>query len=127
MIKRSGIQIALSLTPSAFPRLSRDIETTIFGVIQESLKNAYRHAATDSVRVEIEKQTDWVVIRVRDYGKGLPREFAGSNISARLGVGISGMHERVRQFGGELSVNRAEPGPLLEAKIPLFSANLGAL
>jgi len=37
------------------------------------------------------------------------------------------MRERVRQLGGELSVNRAEPGTLLEAKIPLFNALFRAL
>jgi hypothetical protein len=31
------------------------------------------------------------------------------------------------QFGGELSVNRAEPDTIVEAKIPLFAANLGGL
>jgi PAS domain S-box-containing protein len=127
MIKRSGIQIVLTVAPHAFPRLPRDIETTVFRIVQESLTNVYRHAATERARVEIEKQGGWVMVRVRDYGKGLPREFAGSNTSGRLGVGISGMRERVRQFGGELSVNRAEPGTLLEAKIPLFSANLRPL
>src|ERR1700735_372391 len=125
MIKRSGIQIALSLAPSAFPRLSRDIETSVFRVIQESLTNVYRHAATESVRVEIERLMDWVVIRVRDYGKGLRRELVGPNASGRFGVGINGMRERIRQLGGELSVKRAEPGTLVEAKIPLFMANFG--
>jgi PAS domain S-box-containing protein len=123
MVKRSGIQIALSVSPHTFPRLSRDIEMTIFRVVQESLTNVYRHAATDSARVEIEKQADWIIARVRDYGRGLPREFAGPGSSGRLGVGISGMRERVRQLGGELSVSRAEPGTVLEAKIPLFSTN----
>lgn len=126
MVQRSGIQIALSVTPHAFPRLTRDIEMTVFRVVQESLTNVYRHAATESARVEIEKHADWVIVRVRDYGKGLPREFAGLGSGGRLGVGISGMRERVRQFGGELNVNRAEPGTLLEAKIPLFNARLSA-
>lgn len=127
LIKRSGIQIALTLSPSSFPRLARDIETTVFRVIQESLTNVYRHAATENARVEIEKQADWVIVRVRDYGKGLPRGFSGLNATSRLGVGISGMRERVRQFGGELSVTRAEPGTVLEAKIPLFNTSLGTL
>jgi PAS domain S-box-containing protein len=127
LVTRSGIQVSLDLTPSAFPRLSRDIETTIFRVIQESLTNVYRHAATKSVRVDVEKQTDWVVVRVRDYGKGIPRELSGPNNAGRLGVGISGMRERLRQLGGELTVHRAEPGTLLEARIPLFSANIRTL
>ena len=119
--KRSGIQISLSVTPPIFPRLLKDIETAIFRVIQESLTNAYRHAGTDSIRVEIEKQLECVVVRVRDYGKGLHQEtINGTPLPSMIGVGISGMRERVRQFGGELTVTNAEPGTLVEARIPLF-------
>jgi PAS domain S-box-containing protein len=127
MVKRSGIQITLAVTPSALPRLSRDIETTIFRIVQESLTNVYRHAATQSARVDIERQMDWVIVRVRDYGKGISRELAERTNSGGFGVGVSGMRERVRQFGGELQITRAEPGTLLEARIPLFTANLRPL
>jgi PAS domain S-box-containing protein len=120
LAKRSGIKISLAITPLIFPRLSRDIETTIFRVIQEALTNVYRHAASDSVRVEIEKRSEWALVRVRDYGKGVPFELGSSAGSSTLGVGISGMRERVRQFGGDLKVTRAEPGTLVECRIPLF-------
>ena len=116
LAKRSGLKISLSITPHFFPRLTKDIEITIFRIIQESLTNVYRHAESESVRVEIEKQSEYVQVRVRDFGKGMPPEFSSSN----QGVGISGMRERIRQFGGDLSVSRAEPGTLVEAKIPLF-------
>lgn len=118
--KRSNIDISLELKPKMFPRLSKDIEVTVFRVIQECLSNVYRHSGTESARVEIEKQADRVIIRVRDYGKGCPLELASVQSSARLGVGISGMRERIRQFGGDLVVARAEPGTLVEARIPLF-------
>jgi PAS domain S-box-containing protein len=121
LVKRSEIQISLNITPHSFPRLPQEIETTIFRVVQESLTNIYRHAKTDSARVDIDKQPEWVVIRVRDYGKGIASEFGGSIPSRALGVGVSGMRERVRQFGGELTVSRAEPGTIVEARIPLFS------
>jgi PAS domain S-box-containing protein len=123
LVKRSSIQISLTITPPAFPRLTPDIETTIFRVVQESLTNVYRHANSNSARVEIDKQAGWVVVRIRDYGKGLPQEIMDRHHSPSLGVGIVGMRERVRQFGGELTVSRAEPGTLGETRIPLFSPN----
>ncbi|MGB9245171.1 MAG: PAS domain-containing sensor histidine kinase [Candidatus Acidiferrales bacterium] len=119
LAKRSGIQISFTIKPHIFPRLTREIETTIFRIIQEALTNVYRHAGTESARVEIEKQSEWVTVRVRDYGKGLPPE-ANSRSPLNVGVGISGMRERVRQFGGDLTLTGAEPGMLVEAKIPLF-------
>jgi PAS domain S-box-containing protein len=127
LAKRSGIQVALTITPPIFPRLAKDIEMTIFRVGQESLTNVYRHANTDSARVEIEKQPEWVMVRVRDYGKGLPPEISGRTQSSRLGVGVTGMRERVRQLGGQLTLSSAEPGALVEAKIPLFGSNFEML
>ncbi len=123
--KRSNVEISLTFTPQTFPRLPRDIETTIFRIIQESLTNVCRHANSDSARVEIEKQSEFVSVRVRDYGKGLSKEIAGRNASSGLGVGVTGMRERVRQFGGELTMSRAEPGTLVEARIPLFGSEMG--
>jgi len=120
LAKRSSIQITLQIRPDIFPRLGAEIETAIFRVIQEALMNAVRHAKTESARVEIEKRPDLVVVRVRDYGQGLPAELASLNGRQRVGVGISGMRERIRQFGGELTVTRSEPGTLVEAKIPLY-------
>jgi PAS domain S-box-containing protein len=124
MTKRSKIDISLTFTPQIFPRLSRDIETTIFRIVQESLTNVFRHSNSDSARVEIEKQSESVSVRVRDYGKGAPQQITGKRSSASLGVGVTGMRERVRQFGGELTLSRAEPGTLVEAKIPLFGPGL---
>lgn len=123
LAKRSNIQISLTIRPHNFPRLTSELETTIFRIVQESLTNVYRHSGSDSARVEIDKQSDWISVRVRDYGKGAVAEI-GNATSTALGVGISGMRERVRQFGGELRVDPAEPGTLVEAKIPLFAPNI---
>jgi two-component system, NarL family, sensor kinase len=92
--------------------------------VQESLTNVYKHSDCESARVEVDKQSEWIVIRVRDYGKGLPPETSGKLRSSSLGVGIGGMRERVRQFGGELSVSRAQPGTIVEARIPLFGSEI---
>jgi PAS domain S-box-containing protein len=119
LTKRSGIQISMTISPQIFPRLEKDVETTIFRIVQECLTNVYKHAHSHNVRVEIDKQSDWVTVRVRDYGIGAPQTLTDSGFSPRMGVGINGMRERLRQFGGELTVSRAEPGTLIEGKIPL--------
>jgi signal transduction histidine kinase len=72
LVKRSNIQIALTVIPQIFPRLPKEIETTIFRVVQESLTNVFRHAHSDSARVEIEKQSEPLLVLVRDFGKGIP-------------------------------------------------------
>jgi two-component system NarL family sensor kinase len=94
--------------------------------VQESLTNVYRHASSDSARVEVDKKAELVMVRVRDYGKGLPPESPGKIHPPNLGVGIGGMRERVLQFGGELTVSRAEPGTMVEARIPLFSPDVSS-
>src|SRR5580700_565864 len=124
MVKRSNIEVSLTMQPSAFPRLTQDVETAIFRVVQESLTNVYRHSGTEAARVEIVKQAECVLVRVRDYGSGMPADLCGKNATPGLGVGINGMRERLRQFGGELVVSRAEPGTLVEAKVPILPGHL---
>ena len=70
--------------------------------------------------MEIEQQGEWVAVRVRDCGKGFARRKVGNVAGGGLWVGIGGMRERVRQFGGELTVSSAEAGALVEAKIPVL-------
>jgi PAS domain S-box-containing protein len=118
--KRSNLQISFDFKPTMFPRLTRDLETAIFRIIQESLTNIYRHSSSQKARIEINQQSNSVIVRIRDFGRGI-RENGPK--SSTLGVGISGMKERVKQFGGEMRVSKAEPGTLVEATIPLFESN----
>ena len=118
LAKRSDIQIELKICPEKFPRLSLDMETMIFRVIQESLSNVLRHSDSDRALVELQKQTQQIVVRIRDYGKGLPALVCGTNGTKLAGVGIGGMRERIRQFGGSLTVSNCEPGTLVEVSIP---------
>lgn len=120
---RGHLSINFNHEPITFPRLSKEIETTIFRVLQESLTNVYRHSGTKDVRIDLQQQPDRVIVRVRDFGKGIESTlFVGLHLPA--GVGIGGMRERLKQFGGELRVIRAEPGTLVEAIIPLFGETL---
>lgn len=118
--KRSKLQITFDCRPTAFPRVNTDIETAIFRIIQESLTNIYRHSGSADARVELHLQADRILIRVRDYGKGVAFEAGVDGGLPPVGVGISGMRERIKQLGGEFRVSRAEPGTLVEVSIPMF-------
>lgn len=123
LMKRSKLQISINFQPDVLPGVSKEIEMTAFRIVQEALANVYRHAESESALVEILGHPERVIIRVRDYGKGVPSRIVRMEL-ASLGVGISGMRERVRQLGGELSVTRADPGTLVEARIPLNDVDL---
>ena len=118
--KRSELRITLDYKPSAFPRLAKEIETSIFRIIQECVTNIYRHSGSSDARIEIHLQTDRVIVRVRDFGKGIEGVSLTGNVPTTTGVGIAGMKERLKQFGGELKIFKAEPGTTVEATIPLF-------
>jgi len=120
LAQRSGIGIELKIQPNTFPRLGTDIETAIFRIVQESLTNVFRHACSDRATVELHEQDKQVVVRIRDYGKGFPANGEPTENKV-IGVGIAGMRERIRPFGGDLRLSRCEPGTVVEATIPLIS------
>jgi PAS domain S-box-containing protein len=118
--KRGALSISLDCKPIPFPRLSRDIETSIFRVVQEAITNVHRHSRSPDARVEIHQHTDRIFVRVRDFGVGMPLNESLGNLTIGTGVGIGGMRERIKQLGGEVNIIRAEPGTLVEAVFPLF-------
>ncbi len=113
--KRSKLRISFDYQPLAFPRLPSEIETAIFRIVQEAITNVHRHSGSLDARVEIQQRADRVLVRVRDFGVGMP-----SDSSTETGVGVSGMRERIKQLGGEVRILSAEPGTIVEAAIPLF-------
>lgn len=113
--KRSKLRISFDYQPIVFPRLPSEIETAIFRIVQEAITNVHRHSGSLDARVEIQQRADRVLVRVRDFGVGMP-----SDSSTETGVGVSGMRERIKQLGGEVKILSAEPGTIVEAAIPLF-------
>jgi PAS domain S-box-containing protein len=120
--KRCGIQVDLQM-PN-FERLPAHAEMVLFRVLQESLTNIHRHSGSSTATVALELEADRVVLSVRDYGQGMPRErlerFAQTG--AGVGVGLAGMRERVRELSGDLRVSSDEHGTLIMASIPVLLA-----
>ena len=120
LTKRSGIRTFLDVQPAAFPRLSPELETAIFRMVQEALTNVFRHSGARNGWVTLKKHDCELVITVRDDGKGISKRVAEFK-SRSIGVGIGGMRQRVKEFGGALRLENTNPGTRVEVTIPSSS------
>jgi len=120
--ERSKIEVELRI-PENFGRLSRDLETAIFRVVQECLTNIHRHSGSSVAKVFISHADGHVRVEVGDKGKGISPQKRAEIISSPAaipGVGIRGMRERLRQLGGTLDVqsNGEGKGMTVTALLP---------
>jgi signal transduction histidine kinase len=117
--ERSRIEVALDL-PENLSRLPRDMEIAIFRIIQEALTNVHRHSGSSTAAVKIENSGPQVRIEIRDAGRGIPpKKRSELTAAGRAGVGINGMRERLRQFGGTLRVESEEGRTAVIATVPI--------
>jgi signal transduction histidine kinase len=115
--KRGGIEITMGTQPPDFPRLAPELETTLFRVIQEALTNVFRHSHASKASVTLESKKSDIRVTIRDDGVGVPDEIAEFRADS-IGVGIGGMRQRIKEFGGQLLLRRAHPGTVVEVVIP---------
>jgi len=121
--QRSGIQVSTEIA-AGLERLPRPVELALFRVLQESLTNIHRHSKSSRAEVALLQGPQGTVLRVRDFGKGMNREMLNSfvNTGARLGVGLAGMRERIREQGGKLDVQSDGTGTTITVTMPLMLA-----
>jgi len=119
-VKRSNIKVDLDL-PETLERLPRELETTVFRILQEALTNVHRHSGSSTARVQLTLASANLRLLIQDQGKGISTDKIEGRQKARnrIGVGIRGMRERVRQFGGDLQIKPSNPGTSVEAILPL--------
>jgi signal transduction histidine kinase len=126
LTKRSGIETSIALQPSEFPRLTPNLETMVFRIIQEALTNVFRHSSARNCWVNVAKEQTQLQVTVRDDGVGITDEIAAFS-PENIGVGIGGIRQRIKEVGGELRLRNAVPtGTILEAIIPTSAAPIRA-
>jgi PAS domain S-box-containing protein len=118
--KRSGITVELEL-PEDSSRIPRALELAVFRVVQESLTNIHRHSGSASAKISLIRTAKAVRVEIIDRGKGISSNGRQEMAAAQVGVGVRGMEERVRQFGGTLKIDSSPTGTTVTAMIPLTS------
>lgn len=121
--ERSGVKVEFSENGDDGQRLPPDVEYALFRVVQECLTNIRRHTNSETADISISRTTDEVLLLIQDHGKAhhlkLPRN--GDGIQS-IGVGIPGMRHRLKQLGGELSVDSNGGGTTVTATVPVRRA-----
>jgi signal transduction histidine kinase len=106
-----------------FGRLSTELETAIFRIVQECLTNIHRHSGSKTAVIRIVQENEQVTIVAEDTGKGIPAEKLRLNSRGPSGVGFRGMEERIRYLGGTLKFQSDGTGARVTATIPLQLGN----
>ncbi|MCK4784141.1 MAG: PAS domain S-box protein, partial [Desulfobacteraceae bacterium] len=104
----SGIATKLNVLGSR-RRLTEEVQLVLFRIVQEALRNVWRHSQATKAEITVEFDESKTRIIVSDNGKGfnLPQTI---DVLAKDGkLGLAGMQERVRLIGGTLTV-QSQPG-----------------
>jgi len=116
--QRNGLHVKLEI-PEDLRRLSEEAELAIFRIVQASLTNVHLHSGVSEANVKIEQNLDAVIVAVGDQGHGIPEGVLDHTSRIRtVGIGITGMRERVKQLGGRLEIETSRSGTTVKATIP---------
>ena len=121
--ERSGIKASMKTNPETFPRLSSEMETAIFRIVQEALTNVLRHSGAERATVELGQNHNQITLRIRDNGKGLSTGTI-QFLPGSVGIGIAGMRQRIKELGGEIRLENIRPGCAVEITIPVSRETL---
>ncbi len=113
-------------------RLSSEIETALYRVVQEAINNIARHAAARNVEIGLFLNGEFTSVSITDDGIGFDltelsmeaiqdidsQDFQFSENTR--GLGVLGMQERIELLGGELEIDTAPgSGTQINIRVPI--------
>jgi signal transduction histidine kinase len=101
--RRAGIQARVLVKGNL--ELAPEVEEELYGIAQETLNNALKHARASEVVLSVRVHDASVVLEVTDNGRG----FDPATARDAGGLGLISMQERADKICGELTIHSA-PG-----------------
>ncbi len=129
----AGISVEVTVTGSPVP-LPAPLDVTAYRVLQESLTNVARHAFGVAAQVSLSYDDECLHLRVVNRVAASDRELEPGRTRPRPaahgggnGLGLAGMHRRVQQAGGSLTVRSSghPPSFTVHAVLPLTDGAAG--
>ncbi|MCS7026578.1 MAG: cache domain-containing protein [Bryobacteraceae bacterium] len=101
--ERGGPPVDLEM--EELPEMSKEVELTLYRVVQEGLRNITKHAQAGQAWVSLRRVGDRIRLEIRDDGSGFDPERRDRG----PGLGLASMEERARLLGGIFHVH-SKPG-----------------
>ena len=122
--KHFGIRAELHAVGMGKNRLTHEIETALYRIMQEALTNVAKHARAENVDVILERRADSVSVLIEDDGIGFDSEQAFG--ADEKGFGLIGMRERAALAGGVLQIESSSGrGATIVVRIPAAHVSNG--
>lgn len=114
-----GIRVELHVGHLAGLHVPPSVETALYRIVQEALTNTAKHAGATTVSVLIQPTASTVRLVVEDDGCGFDPEAVRRTAAQNGSLGLYGMQERAKLFGGIFTVESAkEHGTTVHVEIP---------
>lgn len=112
---KTGIHFDSTGVDNEIP-LDQDRSITLFRVFQETLTNIFRHAKASKVTIQLFRENDLAILKVRDNGIGIPPD----KIKNPKSLGLLGIRERLLAWNGTVSFESLPgQGTTVTVRIPL--------
>ena len=119
--RRTGVGTTLA-HEGLTERLPGEFEVAAYRIVQEGLTNISRHADARHVHVTLRRRPDALAIGIEDDGRGFDMS-AQNGAGVRSGLGLVGIEERAKGFGGTFRVDSAPwRGTRLKVEVPIVTS-----
>jgi two-component system sensor histidine kinase UhpB len=105
---RTGLRVAQTFD-GVPDRCSKEVELTLYRIIQEALTNIERHAGATAVELRLARRGAAIQASIADNGAGFSPQSVASAAPGRGGMGLLDMQERAGHLGGTCAVT-SKPG-----------------
>ncbi|SDC00173.1 MULTISPECIES: sensor histidine kinase [unclassified Candidatus Frackibacter] len=115
-----GKDIGLHINGLINTKFPKEVEITVYRIVQEALTNALRYADADNISVIMNNNDGNLLIIVEDDGCGFNLEDFRTSNQTQEHLGLFGMQERADLLGGELTIETGEGiGTTIYVNIPV--------
>jgi two-component system sensor histidine kinase UhpB len=120
-LKPAGIKVTFE-TGGKAARLPRQLEATVFRVIQEAISNIVKHSKAGDADLRLHFWRDSLTVDITDNGTGFDVQEVKNQKDGFRGFGLMGMEERVQLVDGTFDIQASpDSGTKIQITIPFRS------